>query len=133
VAATLGLTACSDDPSPEQQVRAVVDAAEAAAERRDHSELMALVAADFRGARGEDAQEVSRILRGYLIAHPKIEVTTRIEALEFPYEDLARARVNVGTLGRGRHALEIAAEAQVVELELQRRDGDWRVTRAEWD
>ena len=94
---------------------------------------MELVSRDFEGARGEDAREVSRMLRGYLVAHPSIHVATRIDQVDFPYEDMARVRLTVGTLGRDVRALEVAADTQAVELELQRRDGEWRVTRAEWD
>ncbi|HET7204031.1 MAG TPA: NAD(P)/FAD-dependent oxidoreductase [Steroidobacteraceae bacterium] len=133
LAASLAMTACSAPETPEQQVRAVVAAAEDAAERRDHSDLMALVSPEFEGARGEDAREVSRMLRGYLVAHPSIHVATRIDEVDFPYDDMARVRLTVGTLGSDARALEVSADTRAVALELQRRDGEWRVTRAEWD
>lgn len=133
LAASLATTACSGRQTPEQQVRAVVAAAEDAAERRDHADLMGLVSPAFRGARGEDAAEVSRWLRGYLVTHPSIEVVTRIHAIEFPYEDLARVRLTIGTLGSDLRSLDVSADAQDVELELQREGGDWRITRAAWD
>ena len=108
LAASLATTACSGRQTPEQQVRAVVAAA-------------------------EDAAEVSRRLRGYLVTHPSIEVVTRIHAIEFPYEDLARVRLTIGTLGSDLRSLDVSADAQDVELELQREGGDWRITRAAWD
>ncbi|HET9694827.1 MAG TPA: NAD(P)/FAD-dependent oxidoreductase [Steroidobacteraceae bacterium] len=133
LAASLASTACSRPETPEQQVRSVIAAAEAAAERRDHSDLMELVAPEFAGAHGEDVDEVARMLRGYLVAHPSIHVATRIEKVEFPYDDMARVQVKVGMLGSDAQALELSAEARDVELELQRRDREWRVTRADWD
>ena len=132
VAASLAGVACTERTTPEAQVRAVVAAAEDAAERRDHGDLMALVSDEFQGGDGEDVRELSRLLRGYLVANPSIEVATRIDSIEFPYDDLARVRVTVGTLGRD-GVLDFAADAQSVELELERNGGDWRVTRAEWD
>ena len=131
--AGLGTTACSTPETPEQQVRAVVAAAEDAAERRDHADLMDLVAPDFEGAHGEDVAEVSRLLRGYLLAHPSIHVTTRIDQIDFPYADMARVRLTVGMLGSDARALELSADTLALGLDLQRREGEWRVTRAEWN
>jgi hypothetical protein len=133
LAASLAVSACGERTTPEQQVRAVIDAAEDAAERRDHGDLVALVSPQFEGAHGEDAREVSRMLRGYLVANPRVQVATRIERIDFPYEDMARVELTVGTLGHGGSGpLDLDADARSVELELQRERGDWRVTRAEW-
>ena len=133
LAASLAVSACKERTTPEQQVRAVIAAAEDAAERRDHSDLVELVSPRFEGAHGEDAREISRLLRGYLLAHPRVHVGTRIESIEFPYEDMARVELTVGALGSGDGgALDFEADAQDVELELQREDGEWRVTRAGW-
>ena len=133
LAASVALSACSERTAPEQQVRAVIAAAEQAAERRDHSALMALVSPGFEGTHGEDAREVSRLLRGYLVAHPSIDVATRVEEIDFPYEDMARVHLTVGTLGSSTGTVEVSADARAVELELQRADGAWRVTRAAWE
>jgi cation diffusion facilitator CzcD-associated flavoprotein CzcO len=132
LAASLATTGCSEPASPEQQVRALVAAAEDAAERRDHADLVELVSPRFEGARGEDLREVSRMLRGYLLAHPAVEVATHVDEIEFPYEDMARMHVTVGMLGGDVRSLDVSADTQAVELELQREDGEWRVTRAEW-
>jgi hypothetical protein len=125
---------CTGRSTPEQQVHAVIAAAEDAAERRDHGDLMGLVSPRFEGPLGEDARELSRLLRGYLVANPRLEVATRVERIEFPYTDMARVELTVGTLGVGAAgALDLSADAQRVELELQREDDDWRVTRARWE
>jgi hypothetical protein len=134
LAASLVVSACGERSTPEQQVRAIIAAAEDAAERRDHGDLVALLSPRFEGARGEDAREVSRLLRAYLAANPSLHVTTRIEGIDFPYQDMARVELTVGTLGRGgQGAFGLDADAKSFELELQREGDDWRVTRAEWD
>jgi hypothetical protein len=134
LAASLALSACSERTTPEQQVRAVITAAEDAAERRDHGDLVALVSPRFEGANGEDVREVSRLLRGYLVANPSLRVATRIERIEFPYEDMARVELAVGTLARDKGGpLDLDVDAQAVALELQRKEGQWRVTRAHWE
>ena len=135
LAASLAVSACGGDrKTPEQQVRAVITAAEDAAERRNHGDLLALLSPRFEGANGEDVREISRRLRGYLIANPTLRVATTIERIDFPYEDMARVELAVGTLGRGAGGpLDLDADAQAVDLELQREDGRWRVTRARWE
>ena len=127
-------SACGDRRTPEQQVRDVIAAAEDAAERRDHGDLLALLSPRFEGGHGEDAREISRLLRGYLVANPDLRVATRIERIEFPYEDMARVELTVATLGHGgRGALDLDADAQAIELELRREKGSWLVTRAGWE
>jgi len=130
--------ACAPGSTPEQQVRAVLAAGEAAAERRDHRALMALVSPDFADAYGGGDGELSRMLRAYLVAHPAVHLVTRVESVEFPYTDLAQLRLTVGMLGRDGRAnaeesLTLAADLHAVELELRLEDGDWKVTRAEWN
>lgn len=138
VGVTLG---CAPRATPEQQVRAVVAAGEAAAENRDHRALMALVSSRFTDDRGGDVEELAQHLRAYLMSHPALRLATRIEDVQFPYDDMARARVTVGTLstgaddqavGPGANLLDLAADLHSIELELQREGNDWKVTRAQW-
>jgi hypothetical protein len=133
-AAMLVAGACGRPDTPEQQVRAVVAAGESAAESRDLSALMDLVAEDYRDADGLGREELRHYLRGYLLAHPSISLVTRVESLEFPYRDMASLRLTVGMLGRGEGAgavLDAAADLHEIELELVLKDGAWRVRRSE--
>ena len=96
----IALAACGSDTSPEDAVRAVIDTAEEAAEARDASKLLRLVAPDYRDARGNGADEIGRYVRGYLLAHQSVHLLTRIESIEFPGTDLARVKATVGMAGR---------------------------------
>jgi hypothetical protein len=136
------IIACAPRSSPEQEVRAVIEAAEIAAEARDHRALVALVSRNFTDGHGGDFNELSQRLRAYLVAHPSVRLATRTERVEFPYADMAVALVTVGTLSRdstndatenASSLFELAANLHTVELELQREGDDWKVTRAEWD
>jgi hypothetical protein len=54
--------------------------------------------------------------------------------VQFPYRDLARVSLTVGTLGRDASdatSLDLAADVERLTIELQLDDGDWKVTRAE--
>jgi hypothetical protein len=132
---TLLLAACGPTQTPEAQVRSVIAAGEAAAEARDLSALMELVATDFRDEQVGGREELQQYLRGYLVMHQSIHLLTRVDSVELPYRDMAKVSLTVGTLGRdsaAASALELAADVYDVQLELQLEGDDWRVTRASW-
>jgi hypothetical protein len=129
------IVACSRE-SPEAQVREVIDHGEAAAEARDLSTLMDLVSSEYQDDAGRDRGELRHYVHGYLIANQSIRLLTRIDRIEFPYRDLARVDLTVGSLGReatGDTALDLAADVQQLSLELKLDDGEWKVTRARLD
>ena len=131
----LAVASCGGDTSPEAQVRAVVAEAEAAAEARDASALLGLIADDYRDGRGNGADEIRRYVRGYLVAHQSIHLLVRIEELELKASDLARLRATVAMVGREAEspaAWDLAADVHEFDVTLAREDGEWRVTRADW-
>ena len=131
----LVLTGCGRESSPEDELRAVVAEAEAAAEARDASALSGLVADDYRDVRGNGVDEIRRYVRGYLIAHQSVHLLVRIEEIELKATDLARLRATVGMVGReaeGAAAWDLAADVYEFDLTLAREAGDWKVTRADW-
>jgi hypothetical protein len=132
---SLALAACGPKQTPEAQVRSVIAAGEAAAEARDLSALMKLVAPEFRDEQVGGRDELQQYLRGYLVMHQSIHLLTRVNSVELPYRDMAKVSLTVGTVGRdavSASALDLAADVYDVQLELQLQDGDWRVTRASW-
>jgi hypothetical protein len=129
----LAHTGCAPDQSPEQQVRDVIAAGESAAERREVGELMDLVSAQYADEEGRDAATLEQYVRGYLLIHPSIHLLTRIESIDFPYADMARVRVTVGSLAREAPdpaSLDLAADVEELDIELVREDDTWRVRRA---
>ncbi len=95
------LTACSDGASPEQEVRAVIDSMEVAAEARDVGDLLEHLSDNYRDAQGQDRQQAALYARGYFISNQSVHLLTRIESLEFPAADEARVKLQVGMAGRG--------------------------------
>jgi hypothetical protein len=128
------LAACGSRSEPEEELRALVDEAEVAAEERDASALRALIADDYQDPRGRNAGDVRAYLHGYLIAHPSIRLITRIDSIELEGKELARVAVTVGMLGREAGAdddWDLAGDIYRLDLRLAREDdGDWRVIRA---
>jgi hypothetical protein len=125
------LAACSGGGTPEQQVRAVIQQMEQAAEDRDVSELVAHLSQDYRDAHGTGAEEAARYARGYFIANQSIHLLTRIEELTFPTEGEARVQVLVGMLGRDAattNRWDLAAELHTFKVALRREEDEWKVT-----
>jgi hypothetical protein len=132
-AAALVLAGCGSAASPETEVRAVIEAGETAAEARDLSGLMELVSSRYEDDEGRDRDELKYQLRAWLIANQSIGLVTRVDSIEFPYRDMARVELTVGSLARDAgegSPLDLAAEVQRITLELQLEDGDWKAIRA---
>jgi hypothetical protein len=127
--------ACGPRGTPDAQVRAVIARGEAAAEARDLSALVDLVSPTFQDGRGGNRDELKQYLRGYFVTHQSIRLLIRVDSVEFPYKDMAKVSLTLGTVGRetaDASAFDLAADVHDVELEFQLEDGEWRVTRAGW-
>jgi hypothetical protein len=121
--AVILLAACGARTSDEEQVRALLDSAEAALEARDASDVIDLVASDYSDSQGFDRAQLQNFLRGYFLANPRIEVVLNLRGLEFPVDGLARARIAGTSLPAGDHV--------ELRVEFRREGGQWRVSRAD--
>ena len=123
--ATILLAACGAKSSDEEQVRAVIDAVETAAEARDASDVLEHVADNYADSSGFDKTQLQNFLRGYFLAHPKLELLVNVESLEFPVDGLAQAVVSIATV-------ELTdPDMQRLKVEFRRRDSGWQVVRAD--
>jgi hypothetical protein len=126
---------CANDGSPEQQVRAVIESMELAAEERDVGDLLEHISVSYRDAQGQDRTEASRYARGYFVANQSVHLLTRIESLEFPSPDEARVKLQVGMAGRPGEqggAGSLTADLYNFDVVLVREDGEWKVSYADW-
>ncbi len=129
------LAACGRKGTPESQVRAAIAEGERAAEARDLSGLMTLVSPSYRDDQGNGSDELTQYLRGYLVMHQSVHLLVNVDSITFPYRDMARVTLTLGSLGTGGPAaggFGVTGNAYAVRLELQLEDRDWRVTRARW-
>ncbi|HEV7609774.1 MAG TPA: hypothetical protein VGO61_20735 [Steroidobacteraceae bacterium] len=125
VAATFLLVACAAKSSDEERVRELIANIEAAAEARDASDVLEYVADDYADSSGVDKQQLRDFLRGYFLAHPKLELVVSIESLEFPVDGLAQAVVTVAAVQLG------DPDLQRLKVEFRRTKDEWRVARAD--
>ena len=129
----LACSGCGSSSAPEEQIRTLVDEAEAFAEERDASALRDLVADDYADASGRDAAEIRNLLHGWLVAYPSVNLLTRIDSIELEGTELARVQVTIGMLGReakGKSDWDLAADVERLDIRLARDGSDWRVIAA---
>src|SRR5262245_55149974 len=119
---------------PEAEIRALLAAAEEAAEARDVGFFGGVLADGYRDARGNDREEVVRRLRGYFIANQRIEILSRVDEIVVEGDGSARAVVYVGMAGRRADAGlidGIDADLYRFELLLVNARREWTVLGAE--
>ena len=120
---------------PELEIRALLAAAEEAAEARDAGFFAELLGTSYRDARGNGRDEALRMIRGYFIANQRVAIVSSVDEVRLEGADAARAVVHAGMLGQRSGAGLIAgvdAELYRFELELVNDDGDWRIIGATW-
>jgi hypothetical protein len=123
--AAILLAACGAKSSDEEQVRALISAVETAAEARDTSDVLEHVADNYADSNGFDKTQLQNFLRGYFLAHPRLEVLVNIESLEFPVDGLAQAVISLATV-------ELTdPDLQRLKVEFRRSGSVWQVVRAD--
>jgi len=123
IVAVFLLAACGTRTSDDEQVRELIVTAENAAEARDASDVIAVVASDYADAQGFDRAQLENFLRGYFLAHPKVQLRVGVQDLQFPVTGLGRATIDVTSLPAGEQA--------TLAVEFRQENGAWRVARAD--
>lgn len=129
------IAACGAPTTPEQEIRALIAAAEESAEARDASALKELVADDYLDPSGRNAADIRSYLHAWLVAHQSVRLLTRVDSIEIEGTEQARVAVTVGMLGREAAAdsgWDLAGDVWRFDIRLAREGDDWRVTRAGW-
>ena len=130
---------CGGEPAtPEDEVRALLAALEAAAESRDVGDVLALVSESYRDPAGHDKQALKGVVLGYFLGHEAIHVVSRVRELELA-EPPTSAHVVMSAALTGAPVTEpgelgsLSADVYRFELEAAREvDGAWRLTSARW-
>lgn len=120
---------------PEAEIRALLAAAEEAAEARDVGFFSGVLADGYRDARGNDRNEMLRRLRGYFIANQRIEILSRVDEIVVEGDGSARAVVHAGMVGRraGAELIDgIDADLYRFELTLVNDGAGWQVASADF-
>jgi hypothetical protein len=130
--ALAALLACGAPPTPEQEVRAVLDVLEAAAERGDASAFAELVSPAYSDPYGHDRDGLRALVAFQVMQSGRgREVIVRVRDVSFPEPARAVVALSVGFAG-SRGTLGLGAEAYAVDLDVLREGDVWRVSWAQW-
>jgi len=127
--------ACSDDDSPEDQIRHLIDNAVQAAEDSSPDGLSELMHTDFIDQQGNNRQQLAKLLRLYFFRHKNIHLFTRMNSIEMLSANQASVSLHVamaGTVISDVNALSsLSARIYRFELQLVKQD-DWLLRHASW-
>jgi len=136
-AVLLAALGCGGEPSsPEEQIRALVHSAQAAANDQDSQALRALVSESYRDARGLTKADIDQILRGQFL-RGRAYVLVRVQELRVADATQAQVRVLAGMarvpVGGFDELLASSADVFLFDFELNARTGGaWQVVSARW-
>ena len=133
LASSLALVAGCSSSDPETEIRALLAAAEQAAEARDTGFFRAVIGSAYRDSRGNDRDQTVNMLRGLFVANQKVEIVSRIDSVELQGTDAARAIVHAGMVGQRAGASMLGglnADLYRFELELVNDGGEWQIIGA---
>ena len=125
--------ACSRS-SDEEQIRAIINSAEAAAEARHTSGIMDLIADDYSDDMGSDKSQLQNVLRGYFLTHPKIKLLVTIENVNVEGPDNARVHLELSTVGTekfGDSSTSLTAQSEPLRIDFKRVGAKWRMVHVE--
>lgn len=118
--------------SPEDEVRALVAEAIAAAEARDPARLVVALAEDFQGPSGASRQDVKRLIAAQLL-HQSDRLVVLNPSLEVVLTSPTAATFSGRFIfARGSAEEPVDASSYVVDATLERRGDRWLITRATW-
>ncbi|MEE9151207.1 MAG: hypothetical protein V3U20_05150, partial [Thermoplasmata archaeon] len=123
--------------APEEEIRALLRAAEVAAEDMDIKTLKGFVSDRYTDSNGHDKRAINGLFMYYFLRHQSIHLLTRIQGVEFPEPTLAEVTVFVAMAGRpilGTEELAIL-HADLYRFDLRLRDENkdgWKFINAEW-
>jgi hypothetical protein len=129
--------ACSEPPqSPEDRVRATLEAVEQAAEARDVGALKDHISDDYSDARGNDKQKIAGLATFHFMQNRGVHLLVQVRKVVVEKPGEARAVAIAAMAGRpipGPEALPaLNASLYYFDVELHEEDGEWRITRATW-
>jgi hypothetical protein len=133
----LALASCASPDSPQAKLDAFLAQAVAAAEDRDTSEIMDLVAEDYQDAQGRGQDDIRRYLMGMFLRYGSVHVD--LETVDIPQlTDLGgEVELSLGLAGqRGDNnpLWSLGARRTLLRLELiaEGKDAPFQVLRASW-
>lgn len=130
VAVALSITSCGKELTEEEKIEALIRDAAEKAEAKDIRGVMKHVSESYKDKQGNDRNQIKGILFIYFQRYEKIGIFIR--GMEIEVEgDNAAAEVKLIFTG-GADIIPESGSGYILDLKLNREEGDWRVVRAGW-
>ena len=132
-AAIVLLAACGEPPSaPEEELRAWVAAGIEAAQSKNRRELVGMMSSAYTDGRGNERDDVDKLLRAYFFRQDKIALLPRIEEITVYDQTAAKVVMTVGMAGTNDGVLGFSADAYRFAFELEKDADEWQLISARW-
>lgn len=122
--------------SPEEQIRALLDAAEVAVESRSLEQSAELISSGYSDEAGRDRQALKRLLMGYFLRNKTIHVLKQVQSISLESDAAARVVLFAGVAGnqpdRGDTLAQWRGDLIRLQLELVIINDAWRLNSASW-
>jgi len=122
--------------NPEAEVRALINSAVAAAERKNIGVLKSSISKKYADEQGRNKQAVEGLLRLHFLRHETVHLYAHIQSVTLPQPNRAKATVLVAMAGVPIAAVQelptLRADLHRFEIDFAREDKTWRVLSAAW-
>ncbi len=131
--------ACSNnaEPSPEAEVKAVIDNIEVAIESRSKSKIFKHVSDEYQDYKDNDKQALQRFATIYMLRNQHIELITNISSVELIDESTVAVEASVLMAGKSNNGgtllNQLSADNQRVSAVFKNEDGDWLLNSMSWE
>lgn len=127
---------CSNEETPEDQVKQFVTAGEEAVEARNVLDVKKLISENYSDEKGRTRQDLVAVSAQYILSNKNIHVLTRIGELNFPSEDRAMLQLYVAMTGQNVSDLDallnMQADLYLFDMELVLENDEWKLLKADW-
>jgi hypothetical protein len=122
--------------SPEEQVRALIHGATAAAEQKQIGTLRDMISDRYADVQGQNKPAIEALLRLHFLRNENLHLYTHIQSVTLPQPDRAQASVLVAMAGvpivSAQDLPAVRADLHRFEIDFVREEKTWRVQRAAW-
>ncbi|MCB1858328.1 MAG: hypothetical protein KDI63_08650 [Gammaproteobacteria bacterium] len=132
---TLWLFACTTPSSPDQRIRALIAAGEAAIEAGSLRQIGELISPAYQDPQGHGRRELMALVSMQLMRHANIHLLVQIEHIELEYQQRAKV-VLFAAMASGladvRDLGALQADLYRFDIQVAEEDGRWLVVGAQW-
>ena len=130
------IVSCSNEETPEDQVKQFVAAGEESVEARNVLDVKKLISENYNDEKGRTRQDLVAVSARYILSNKNIHVLTRIGELNFLSEDRVLLQLYVAMTGQNVSNLDallnMQADLYLFDMELVREKKEWKLLKADW-